>query len=61
MQRDRLRPCSPGMFTLAFISVVVVGLAALVRAQPRNPPEISVWSDAAERRLLYERSLHRNS
>jgi hypothetical protein len=44
------------MLTFAFMTVVAVGLAAIMRAQP-GKPRASVWSDAVERRLLHEHRL----
>jgi hypothetical protein len=37
-------------------TIVIVGLIAIVLAQP-GPPQFVVWNDETERRLLHERKI----
>ena len=39
-------------------TIIVVGLAAMWLAQPSSHPEIVVWNDEAERRMLRERKVN---
>ena len=43
------------ILTIVLTTIVVVGLAAIALAEPRQRYEPIVWSDDAERRLLHER------
>ncbi|HEY4441915.1 MAG TPA: hypothetical protein VGN14_15760 [Candidatus Elarobacter sp.] len=38
------------------LSIIVVGLLAIAHAHP-SEPEITVWNDESERRLLRERKI----
>ena len=46
------------MLIFVMATIIVVGLIAIALAEPRRTSEITVWNDAAERRLLAERGLH---
>ncbi|MDB5093869.1 MAG: hypothetical protein JWO85_1970 [Candidatus Eremiobacteraeota bacterium] len=39
-------------------TIIVVGLAAMWLVQPPSDPEIVVWNDEAERRMLRERKVN---
>jgi hypothetical protein len=43
------------MLIIVMATVVVVGLIAIARAEPRPRYEIVVWNDESERRLLREK------
>ena len=43
------------ILVIVLTTVVVVGLAAIVLAEPHGTYDIAVWNDEAERRLLRER------
>jgi hypothetical protein len=46
------------LLIIVMATVVVIGLAAIALAEPRQPREVVVWNDDVERRLLYDRKLH---
>ena len=45
------------LFIIVMATVIAVGLAAIALAEPRQRPEVVVWNDDAERRMLRERKL----
>ena len=46
------------LLIIVMTTVVIVGLAAIALAEPRQRPAIVVWNDEAERRMLHDRKLH---
>ncbi|MFN2459157.1 MAG: hypothetical protein ABR591_00490 [Candidatus Velthaea sp.] len=48
------------LLTLLMSATVLGGLAAIAAAQPEPQPELPVWNDALERRLLREGKLECN-
>jgi hypothetical protein len=45
------------LLIIVMTTVVIVGLAAIALAEPRRRPEVVVWNDEAERRMLGDRKL----
>jgi hypothetical protein len=45
------------LLIIVMATVIVIGLAAIALAEPRQRLEVVVWNDDAERRLLYDRKL----
>jgi hypothetical protein len=43
------------LLIIVMATVVVIGLAAIALAEPHRRPEIVVWNDEAERRMLHDR------
>jgi hypothetical protein len=46
------------LLLIVMATVIVAGLTAIALAQPRRLPQVVVWNDEAERRLLRERTFH---
>jgi len=54
------RKSEPEEVVILFVvlsTIIVVGLTAMWLAQPPSYPEIVVWNDEAERRMLRERKV----
>ncbi|HTD33451.1 MAG TPA: hypothetical protein VK665_07320 [Candidatus Elarobacter sp.] len=45
------------LLIIVMATIVAVGLIAIALAHPRRGEDIAVWNDAAERRLLHERTV----
>ena len=45
------------LILIVMSTVIVVGLAATLLAEPRARSDSSIWSDETERRLLNERKI----
>ena len=45
------------ILTLVMMTVVIVGIVAMLLAEPGRVPRYPVWSDELERRLLRERKI----
>ncbi len=43
------------LLIIVMTTAIVIGLAAIALAEPRSLPEIVVWNDDAERRMLHDR------
>jgi hypothetical protein len=50
-------PEKPMIILIVMSTVIIVGLAAMMLAEPRRRPQFSIWSDETERRLLRERKI----
>ncbi|GAC1402344.1 MAG: hypothetical protein NVSMB64_02010 [Candidatus Velthaea sp.] len=50
-------PEGPMIFTIALMTIVIIGIAATMLAQPRVASHDPIWSDELERRLLRERKI----
>ena len=46
------------LLLIVMSTVIAVGLAAIALAQPPRSPEVVVWNDEAERRLLREQRIN---
>jgi len=46
------------LLIIVMATVVIIGLAAIALAEPRQHREVVVWNDDVERRLLHDRKLH---
>jgi hypothetical protein len=55
------RKSEPEEVVIVFVvmsTIIIVGLAAMWLAQPPSDPQIVVWNDEAERRMLRERRVN---